>query len=157
MKITFGRYLPRRYDAGFDPTRPVLAELSGGMDSSSIVCMANLEMSRGAADTTRLDTLSYFDDSEPGWNEYPYFTKVEEKLGRVGCHIDVSSHQALQFAIQTNHFAATPTSGRGASRRKPAVCGMRQIAREPRHTLRYRRGRGNRGRSNSDAGDSRIS
>jgi asparagine synthase (glutamine-hydrolysing) len=95
---------------------PVLAELSGGMDSSSIVCMANLEMSRGATDTTRLDTLSYFDDSEPGWNEYPYFTKVEEKIGRVGCHIDVSSHEAFQFAIQTSRFAATPTSGGGTSR-----------------------------------------
>ena len=86
------------------------------MDSSSIVCMANLEMSQGATDTTRLDTLSYFDDSEPGWNEYPYFTKVEEKLGCVGCHIDVSSHQAFQFAIQTNRFAATPTSGGGTNR-----------------------------------------
>jgi asparagine synthase (glutamine-hydrolysing) len=95
---------------------PVLAELSGGMDSSSIVCMANLEISRGASDATRLDTLSYFDDSEPGWNEYPYFIKVEAKLGRVGCHIDVSSHEAFQFAIQTNRFAATPTSGGGTSR-----------------------------------------
>jgi asparagine synthase (glutamine-hydrolysing) len=95
---------------------PVLAELSGGMDSSSIVCMAHQEISRKASDTTRLDTLSYFDDSEPGWNEYPYFTKVEEKLGRVGCHIDVSSHQAFQFAVQTNRFAATPTSGGGTSR-----------------------------------------
>src|ERR1700733_11579770 len=44
---------------------PVLAELSGGMDSSSIVCMANLEISRGASDATRLDTLYYFEDSEP--------------------------------------------------------------------------------------------
>jgi asparagine synthase (glutamine-hydrolysing) len=94
---------------------PVLAELSGGMDSSSIVCMADLEMSYGAADAIRLDTVSYFDDSEPGWDEYPYFTKVEDKRGRTGCHIDVSSRRALRLTFQTGHFAATPLSLRDAN------------------------------------------
>jgi asparagine synthase (glutamine-hydrolysing) len=69
---------------------PVLAELSGGRDSSSIVCMADTIITRGTADTPRLDTISYFDDSEPNWNERPYFSKVEEKRGRPGRHIDVS-------------------------------------------------------------------
>ena len=71
--------------------RPVLAELSGGRDSSSIVCMADTIIARGAADTPRLDTISYYDDSEPNWNERPYFTKVEEKRGRMGWHIDVGA------------------------------------------------------------------
>jgi asparagine synthase (glutamine-hydrolysing) len=69
--------------------RPVLAELSGGRDSSSIVCMADTVVSPGASDAPRLDTISYYDDSEPNWNERPYFTKVEEKRGRTGWHIDV--------------------------------------------------------------------
>ncbi len=69
--------------------RPVLAELSGGRDSSSIVCMADTVIARGAAETPRLDTISYYDDSEPNWNERPYFTKVEEKRGRAGWHINV--------------------------------------------------------------------
>lgn len=69
--------------------RPVLAELSGGRDSSSIVCMADTIIARGAAETPRLDTISYFDDSEPNWNERPYFNKVEEKRGRTGWHINV--------------------------------------------------------------------
>jgi len=47
---------------------PILAELSGGMDSSSIVCMADTILARGAAETPRLDTVSYYDDSEPNWN-----------------------------------------------------------------------------------------
>jgi asparagine synthase (glutamine-hydrolysing) len=68
---------------------PILAELSGGRDSSSIVCMADSIIAGGAAETPRLDTISYFDDSEPNWNERPYFTKVEEKRGRTGWHIDV--------------------------------------------------------------------
>ena len=71
--------------------RPVLAELSGGRDSSSIVCMADTIIARGAAETPRLDTISYFDDSEPNWNERPYFNKVEEKRGRTGWHINVGA------------------------------------------------------------------
>jgi len=69
--------------------RPVLAELSGGRDSASIVCMADVVIARGAAETPQLDTLSMYDDSEPNWNERPYFTKVEEKRGRTGWHINV--------------------------------------------------------------------
>ena len=61
------------------------------MDSSSIVCMGDSIISRGEGETPRLDTLSYYDDSEPNWNERPYFTQVEEKRGRHGCHIDISS------------------------------------------------------------------
>jgi asparagine synthase (glutamine-hydrolysing) len=71
--------------------RPVLAELSGGRDSSSIVCMADTIIVQGAAETPRLDTLSMYDDSEPNWNERPYFTKVEEKRGRTGWHINVGA------------------------------------------------------------------
>jgi asparagine synthase (glutamine-hydrolysing) len=71
--------------------RPVLGELSGGRDSSSIVCMADTIIARGAAGAPRLDTISYFDDSEPNWNERPYFTKVEEKRGRTGWHINVGA------------------------------------------------------------------
>jgi asparagine synthase (glutamine-hydrolysing) len=71
--------------------RPVLAELSGGRDSSSIVCMADTIIACGAAETPRLDTLSMYDDSEPNWNERPYFTKVEEKRGRTGWHVNVGA------------------------------------------------------------------
>ncbi len=68
---------------------PVLAELSGGRDSSSIVCMADTIIAGATAETSRLDTISYYDDTEPNWNERPYFTKIEEKRGRKGWHINV--------------------------------------------------------------------
>jgi asparagine synthase (glutamine-hydrolysing) len=68
---------------------PVLAELSGGMDSSSIVCMADSLVASGV-DAPSLDTVSYFDDSEPNWNERPFFSKVERQRGRTGLHIDVA-------------------------------------------------------------------
>jgi asparagine synthase (glutamine-hydrolysing) len=79
--------------------RPVLAELSGGRDSSAIVCMADTIVARGAADTLRLDTISYYDDSEPNWNERPYFTKVEEKRGRTGWHVDVSAQDPEKIPV----------------------------------------------------------
>lgn len=90
--------------------RPILAELSGGMDSSSIVCMADTIMTRGDGETPRLNTISYYDDSEPNWNERPYFTKVEEKRGRTGCHIDVRTQQSFIFEFDSDIFAATPGS-----------------------------------------------
>jgi asparagine synthase (glutamine-hydrolysing) len=98
--------------------RPILAELSGGMDSSSIVCMADTIIARDAAGCPRLDTISWFDDShdhlEPDTNERRYFTKVEQKRGRTGCHIDlaslraVSSRAAVEFEFENDRFAATP-------------------------------------------------
>jgi asparagine synthase (glutamine-hydrolysing) len=97
---------------------PILAELSGGMDSSSIVCMADKLLAEGAAQTSRVDTLSYFNDSEPNWNERIYFARVEEKRGRVGCHIDVSSEQYFELDRDCIPFPATPaTAGhsRGAN------------------------------------------
>ncbi len=103
---------------------PVLAELSGGMDSSSIVCMADTIIARGAAETPHLDTISYFDDSEPNWNERPYFTKVEERRGRIGCHIDVGSQEPPKFDFDSEHFAITPGSGGRPSKtsRQFATC-----------------------------------
>jgi asparagine synthase (glutamine-hydrolysing) len=74
---------------------PVLAELSGGMDSSSIVCMADHILSQRPANSTRLDTISYYDDSEPDWNELPYLTKVEEARGRIGFHINAGASDSF--------------------------------------------------------------
>jgi asparagine synthase (glutamine-hydrolysing) len=89
---------------------PVLAELSGGMDSSSIVCAADTILGCGISETPRLDTVSYYNDSEPNWNERPYFTKIEEKRGRAGCHIDVEPQESLRFEFESEGFAATPAS-----------------------------------------------
>lgn len=74
------------------PGAPIVAELSGGVDSSSIVCVSDhLRKARGATPADLLDTISYYDDSEPNWNEKPYFTTVERTRGKSGLHIEVSS------------------------------------------------------------------
>jgi asparagine synthase (glutamine-hydrolysing) len=106
FRIVFAESVGRRLRSHF----PVLAELSGGMDSSSIVCMADEIIRWGSAPTSRLDTISYYDDSEANWNERPYFTEVEKKTGRTGKHVDVSSQRYFQFNTSGCPFAATPAS-----------------------------------------------
>jgi asparagine synthase (glutamine-hydrolysing) len=88
---------------------PVLAELSGGMDSSSIVCVADVVTRTEGTDAPSLDTVSYYDDSEPNWNEKPYFGKIEQKRGRVGHHIDASPAERMEFTSGNKQFAPTPS------------------------------------------------
>jgi asparagine synthase (glutamine-hydrolysing) len=85
FRVVFGNAVQRRLRSD----RPVLAELSGGMDSSSIVCMADTLMARGTAETPRLDTISWYNDADPHYDERPYFSKVENRRGRKGYHIDL--------------------------------------------------------------------
>jgi asparagine synthase (glutamine-hydrolysing) len=94
---------------------PILAELSGGMDSSSIVCMADIVMARGAAETPRVDTVSYYNDCEPSWNERPYFSKVEEQRGRVGLHIDANAQSTQELELGASRLPLRPGSSRSLS------------------------------------------
>jgi asparagine synthase (glutamine-hydrolysing) len=66
----------------------VLGELSGGMDSTSIICMADL-ISRDRNEGVNVETISYYSGSEPNWDERPYFTMVEEARGRTGFHVEM--------------------------------------------------------------------
>ena len=106
FRLVFSESVSRRLRAN----GAVLAELSGGMDSPSIVCMADEIMAKGRADCPRLDTVSIFNDSEPNWDERPYVARVEEKRGRIGCHLDVGSESAFCLEVDDRWFAATPGS-----------------------------------------------
>jgi asparagine synthase (glutamine-hydrolysing) len=87
----FGQSVARRTVPG----APVLAQLSGGTDSTSIVCVADhlRKLSGASSSAEPLDTLSYYDDSEPSWNERPYFSLVEAQRGRRGFHVDASIYR----------------------------------------------------------------
>lgn len=67
---------------------PVVAELSGGMDSSAIVCIADRIATEERI--APVETLSFYDDSEPNWNERPFIAAVEAKRRRTGFHLNVA-------------------------------------------------------------------
>jgi asparagine synthase (glutamine-hydrolysing) len=91
LKAEFLHLLEQSVQRRTPPGAPALAQLSGGTDSTSIVCVADGLRHRNTASQGAIETLSYFDDSDPAWNERPYFTLVEERRGRTGFHIDVSN------------------------------------------------------------------
>jgi asparagine synthase (glutamine-hydrolysing) len=87
---------------------PILAELSGGLDSSSIVCMADDILATEGAETPRLDTLSYYDKTEPCGDDWTYFHKIEAKRGRVGIHIDSSTLGTSPASLASTGFCPLP-------------------------------------------------
>lgn len=68
--------------------RPILAELSGGLDSSSIVCMA--DRIRTESQGSPIETLSFFDPEEPSGDERPHFLEIEHSRQRPGHHISIA-------------------------------------------------------------------
>lgn len=66
----------------------LIAHLSGGIDSTSIVCIADhIAHNRPEAFREQLCTLSYYDDTDPNWDEAPYFTAVETLRKKPGIHV----------------------------------------------------------------------
>ncbi|HSE19653.1 MAG TPA: asparagine synthase-related protein [Pyrinomonadaceae bacterium] len=59
--------------------RPVFAELSGGLDSSSIVCLADEIIRKGEVQAQRLETVSHVFDECPTSDERRYIQLVETK------------------------------------------------------------------------------
>ena len=90
---------------------PVVSELSGGMDSSAIVCVADLLHKTEPELTPRLYTLSYLDDSEPNWNERPFLQAVESLRGQTGFHVDVNVPLSFIPLRDSARFPDTPAVG----------------------------------------------
>lgn len=75
---------------------PILAQLSGGMDSTSIVCMSDhIRASQGYSTANLLDTISYLSPSEPNWNEEPFIAATEAQRGKVGVHLETSYSERM--------------------------------------------------------------
>lgn len=89
----FSQSVARRTGAG----APVLAQLSGGMDSTSIVCVSDHLRRAANPEAEILDTVSFYDDSEASLDEKRYFTLTEARRGKVGIHIDTAfSHRTFE-------------------------------------------------------------
>lgn len=68
-------------------TRPVWAQLSGGLDSSAVVCAADMLVRQGRAVAPDLCTLSFVTNSAPDADERRFMAAVEQHRGRAGHHI----------------------------------------------------------------------
>jgi asparagine synthase (glutamine-hydrolysing) len=91
---------------------PVAAELSGGMDSSGIVCMADDVLSHDTSLAPALYTISYYNEAEPSWQEHAYFAHVEQRRGIIGCHIDIREQNIFEVENSAPSFQALPFSSR---------------------------------------------
>jgi asparagine synthase (glutamine-hydrolysing) len=89
---------------------PVLAELSGGFDSSSVVGMADDIVAKENMCAPRLDTFSFHDSNEPEEDDFLYFTTVETKRRRTGVHVDLRG-SGDSFLVENSSFIATPGAG----------------------------------------------
>lgn len=65
---------------------PVWADLSGGLDSSSIVCVADEVMKSSSVQACALETVSAVFDESTTSDERRFITLVEQKRGRHGHH-----------------------------------------------------------------------
>ena len=66
---------------------PVFAELSGGLDSSSIVCVADRLLRRGLVPSQDLETISYVFDRAKTSDERQWMRPIEEHTGRPAHHL----------------------------------------------------------------------
>jgi asparagine synthase (glutamine-hydrolysing) len=73
--------------------------------------MADTLVAGDKTEASRVDTVSYYNDSDPDWNERPYFTRIEALRGRAGCHIEVGREESFGSEVESNAFAAAPSTG----------------------------------------------
>jgi asparagine synthase (glutamine-hydrolysing) len=104
---------------------PILAELSGGLDSSSIVCAADDIAANTSDSVSVIDTFSYYDSNEPAQSDLLHFDKVMEQRKKTGFRVDLKgSGDSLIF--QYKNFAATPGFGPRAEINNPLTTIVKQ-------------------------------
>lgn len=81
---------------------PVCADLSGGLDSSAIVCVADELIAARKVATPRLETISQISDGSPSSDERKFIRYVEEHLQRKGHHIREDDHPLLSLLSVDN-------------------------------------------------------
>ena len=71
---------------------PVFSDLSGGLDSSSIVCVAHQLIESGEALAPELFTVSFVSTGSPTSDQTKHISCIEEHIGRTGFHIDETDY-----------------------------------------------------------------
>jgi asparagine synthase (glutamine-hydrolysing) len=83
---------------------PVCINLSGGFDSSAIVCMADEVFENEVVQTSRIETISHVYDEAVSSDERDFIRCVEEKRGSSGGHLSEIDYPPLAtFPDETRH------------------------------------------------------
>ena len=89
--------------------RPVFSDLSGGLDSSSIVCMAHQLIANSEVSAPELITISLISSGSPTSDQTNYIRCVEEHVGSAGYHIDEHDHPLFStMSIENAFFNLNP-------------------------------------------------
>ncbi|HSD45841.1 MAG TPA: asparagine synthase-related protein, partial [Pyrinomonadaceae bacterium] len=83
----FRFHLRNAVQAPLRTDRPVMIELSGGLDSSTIACVAADSIRRGETQARRFDTVSYVYDESPTSDESHFIQCVENHINRAGVRV----------------------------------------------------------------------
>lgn len=89
---------------------PVWAELSGGLDSSSVVCMADALMRSGCTPARQLRLGSHATLYSPEGDERRFIAEVEKQVGTSAAILGVEDHQDL---VDRRWGWVTPCAARG--------------------------------------------
>jgi asparagine synthase (glutamine-hydrolysing) len=81
---------------------PVCADLSGGLDSSAIVCAADQLIAAGAVSAPELQAVSQVTQGSPSSDERKWIHCVEEHRGRVDHHIFEDDYPLLSLLSVAN-------------------------------------------------------
>jgi asparagine synthase (glutamine-hydrolysing) len=85
---------------------PVFADLSGGLDSSAIVCIADQLIAAGDVSAPRLETVSQVSDSSPTSDERKFIRHVEAQRGRPTHYVREDEHPLLTSLCIENAFVS---------------------------------------------------
>ncbi len=85
---------------------PVFADLSGGLDSSTIVCVADQLIAAGDVSTPRLETVSQVSDSSPTSDERKFIRHIEAQRGWPSHYVREDDHPLLTSLRVENAFVS---------------------------------------------------
>jgi asparagine synthase (glutamine-hydrolysing) len=88
--------------------RPIWSSLSGGFDSSSIVCIADDLIANGKAEASELETFSIVFGEAATADERRFIRAVEEKRGKPGFHLQQDEYW-LRFSPPEESFLFLPS------------------------------------------------
>lgn len=89
--------------------RKVFVEVSGGVDSSSIACIADHLLKRGCAESSEMATVSYVYDRSASSDERPYIRAVEEFIDAgVNHHLHEEEHPIFDRRLLSQYYPDLP-------------------------------------------------